>query len=506
MGVVCHIERPSHRRLPRSLLPSVASPATIRTVVNTPAATGDALYRVLIVDDDDSVRSVVHTIIQDLSFDIREARSADEALKIARTTGADFAFVDLDLPDMHGIDLVQRLGEIAPSLSICILSGTGDISAAVSAMRLGAVDFIQKPANADVIVARVSRQHEIWRLNLENSRLRETVDFSFGFDQLVGNSARMRRLKEQITRVAGSDASVLITGETGTGKELVARAIHHHSGRRDGPFVPVDCASLNESVVESELFGHVKGAFTGAYASRDGLIRSANGGTVFLDEIGEVPASVQVKLLRVLQERIVRPVGGSDTHAIDVRVISATNKNLDLEVYENRFREDLLYRLNVIHVEIPPLRDRAEDIPVLVAHFLRLFRNDSSAVRSISPEAVDELTAYAWPGNIRQLENAVRRIEALCPSEIAGVDDLPPRVRGAVPARRAEDRRHGHADRDDKQSEPKDGSVLDLRSAESRTILEALEITGGNRRKAAQLLGIGESTLYRKLKKHEPGA
>ncbi len=314
---------------------------------------------------------------------------------------------------MDGVNLLKAIRRFDPAVRIIILTGHGSVAEAVRAIKLGAVDFLEKPFSAETLRARVAQLHQIWELEEENRRLKAKMDFRFGFEHLVGNSTAVLRLKEMITRVGPTDATILIQGETGTGKELVARAIHFHSPRSENHFVPVDCAAISETVMESELFGHLKGAFTGAHTSTLGLIRSADRGTLFLDEISEISPAVQVKLLRTIQEKEVRPVGSSRSYRVDVRVFAATNRDLLEAVKHGSFREDLFYRLNVLTVNVPPLRDRKEDIPLLVKYFLNRFSTDHSAVRDTSPEALYCLENYDWPGNVRELENVIRRAVAL---------------------------------------------------------------------------------------------
>jgi DNA-binding NtrC family response regulator len=339
----------------------------------------------------------------------------------------------------------------------------------------------------EALLARIGQLYEIWRLHLENRSLREEMEFHFGFERLVGNSEPMQKLKKLIVQTGQSDASVIVQGETGTGKELVARAIHHQSSRRDRPFVPIDCASISESVLESELFGHVKGAFTGAHVSHVGLIRSADNGTVFFDEVGELSASVQAKLLRTIQEREVRPLGSTTSHTVDVRFVCATNRDLEREVGEGRFREDLLYRLNVITLRVPALRERKEDIPLLVRYFLKTLKSEHSPVEELSDEVISILQDYDWPGNVRELENVIRRALALGGKAYIEAQDLPEGILSG--SRRSS------------AVAPPVARAASLEAYELEAIRSALKLSSGNRRKAAEILQIGEATLYRKLRK-----
>ncbi|HOM30083.1 MAG TPA: sigma-54 dependent transcriptional regulator, partial [Deltaproteobacteria bacterium] len=341
--------------------------------------------------------------------------------------------------------------------------------------------------------SRVGNLYRIWQLKRENERLKQKVEMRFGYESLVGDSTVMLRLKELITKVGPTDASVLVEGETGTGKELVARAIHHQSRRCRGVFVPVDCGAIAQTVIESELFGHVKGAFTGAHTAAKGLIRAADGGTLFFDEVGDLPLPMQVKLLRTIQEREVRPVGSAQSYPVDIRIVAATNKDLSEEVGKGRFREDLLYRIDVVHIRVPPLREHKEDIPLLARHFVMESSRDVSRVRDISPEAVELLERYDWPGNIRELANVIRRAAALGRSELIMPEDLPPTIREAKGSPAGLVRPEGSR----------------LRDYERAAIVNALSLSGGNRKKASRILGIGEATLYRKLARYglasEPG-
>jgi DNA-binding NtrC family response regulator len=359
---------------------------------------------------------------------------------------------------------------------------------AVQAIKLGAVDFLQKPFEPENLQARIKQLYTMWRLEQENRRLRRQVQSQFDYDQLIGNSTAMLNLKKMIVQLAGTDAAILIQGHTGTGKELVARAIHSHSPRGGRAFVPVDCAGMSETVMGSELFGHVKGAFTGAHETTKGLFRAADNGTLFLDEVGELPLSMQVKLLRVIQEKEVRPVGASQSYPVDVRILAATNRDLEQEVAEGRFRQDLFYRLNVVTVNTPRLSDRKDDIALLSRHFLQHFLTSASTVHRISKEAMACLCQYDWPGNVRELENVIRRAVAIGQGDQIMPGDLPETING---------------DSTPLAALPEDTPADSLAAYELTAIRNALEKCEGHRKKAAQLLGIGEATLYRKLNKYQ---
>lgn len=451
----------------------------------------DRRFTLLIVDDEAAVLAALKRVFRKSPYDLHTAENGLAALEIMRRTPIDAALVDLMMPEMDGMALLEQIRARWPAVQVVILTGHGGVQEAVAAIKLGAVDFLQKPFEEENLLARMEQLHRIWRLEQENRRLRATIEINFGFDQLAGQADAMLNLKKMILQVAHSDASILIEGETGTGKELVARAIHHHSLRGKRPFVPVDCAGMSETLMGSELFGHVRGAFTGAHENTEGLVRSAHKGTLFLDEVGELSLSMQVKLLRTIQEKEVRPVGASRSQPVDVRILAATNRNLEEEVAQARFRQDLYYRLNVVVMTVPPLRDRLDDIPLLVRYFIAHFRTPDSPVRSISREALLCLMAHEWPGNVRELENVMRRAVAMGQSERITPEDLPGNI-------------HATAAGGPQVAVPVLGVAQgdSLEAYESAAIRSALDKCRGNRRKAAALLEIGEATLYRKIKKY----
>ena len=418
---------------------------------------------------------------------LHTAGNGVEALSLLEKANVDAALVDLQMPEMDGLILLGEIKEKYPGIMVVILTAHGEIDDAVQAIKLGAVDFLKKSFSQAELRVRVDQLYRMWLLKEENNNLKEKINFSFGFERLVGNSTALLKLKEMITQIGKSDASVLIQGETGTGKELVARAIHFHSPRADNAFVPVDCAAISENVIESELFGHVKGAFTGAHIAAPGLIRSAEGGTVFFDEIGELSPAIQAKILRTIQEREVRPVGSAKSHPVNIRVLAATNRDLEKEVGAGNFREDLFYRLNVVTVQVPPLRKRKEDIALLARYFIQRFKTDFSSIEGISDEALKIMYRYDWPGNIRELENAVMRAIALGRGTEILPADLPPPLCSEI-----------GTSLDSRQSAALKGKSL--ADYEQAAILSALQKCSGNRKKAAQILDIGEATLYRKLK------
>jgi len=447
----------------------------------------EAKFSLLLTDDDPSILALLRKIFSPEDYHLHTATDGGEALALLKATRIDAALVDWKMPGMDGLDLLKEIRKSYPSIMVVMLTGEGGIDEAVEAIKLGAVDFLTKPFSFEGLRARVRQLCRIWELKEENQKLREKIDFQFGFDRMVGNTTSILKLKQLIIQAGSSNESVLITGETGTGKELVARALHYHSLRSGSHFIPVDCAAISETVIESELFGHVKGAFTGAYISTLGLIRSADKGTLFLDEVGELSTNIQVKLLRTIQEREVRPVGSSKSYPVDIRIVAATKRDLVQEVSRGTFREDLFFRLNVIPVSVPPLRERKEDIPLLAAYFLERLSTDLTQTRKISPEALISMENYHWPGNIRELENTIRRAMALGKTEMILPEHLPPNIY-APPE---------HLPRG--MSIPVNET---LESYEEAAIRNALHKSGGNRKKAARILGIGEATLYRKIGKY----
>jgi DNA-binding NtrC family response regulator len=441
---------------------------------------------ILLAEDEALLRKILTGLFEGEGFRVVAAATGREALDRFAAERVDVVVADIRMPEIEGLDLLDRLKTVDPEVLVIIMTAFSSVESAVSALRKGAYDYVVKPfINDDLVhsVRNALRQRELF---LENRALRRELDRAHSFDQIIGASDAVQELLSLVGKVAGTNASILITGESGTGKELVARAVHFHSARARGPFLPINCGALNENLLEAELFGYEKGAFTGAASAREGLLKTADGGTIFLDEIGEMPTALQVKLLRALQEREVLPVGGRATVPFDARVVAATNRDLEDEVRAGRFREDLFYRLNVIPLRVPPLRERAGDVPLLARHFAARFAREMGAEEvQFAPDALAALAGYGWPGNIRELMNAVERAVALSGGAI-GVEHLPERVRGARPT----------------TNDP-EGTVITLDELERRHILAALERTDGNKTRAAELLGIDLSTLYRKLKRYE---
>jgi DNA-binding NtrC family response regulator len=449
---------------------------------------GSDRFSLLIVDDELQIRKLLGTLFSETEYNLLFASNGPEALLMASKSRIDAALVDLVMPEMNGMEVLKEIRIHHPETMVVMMTGQGGVKDAVEAIKLGAVDFLEKPFSPEALQARIGQLHRIWELNRENRQLKERLEQRFDYPALVGGSNAILKLKELIVQIAPTENTILIQGETGTGKELVARAIHHHSRRRQGPFVPVDCGAISQTVMESELFGHVKGAFTGAHAPTLGLIRSANGGTLFLDEVGDLSPTIQVKLLRTVQEREVRPVGDIKTYPVNVRILAATHRDLPKEVAEGRFREDLFFRLNVLTLNVPPLRDRLEDIAQIARHFLDRFASTASPVREIARETVAVLERYRWPGNVREIENTIRRAVALGRRDAIYPEDLPepiyplqtdPDLTGVGPA----------------------GDSLS--AYEMAAIRNALSKCGNNRARAARILGIGEATLYRKIKKYK---
>jgi len=443
-------------------------------------------FTVLVVDDEEEARKICAEVAEEAGLRARSARTTEEALEILEQVPVDIVLTDLRVPELGGLDLLRRIREHFPQIAVLVLTQYGTIESAVEATRLGAADFVTKPFHVSDLRSKLDRMVRALDLERENRVLREELRSRPGFGELVGVSAKMQRVYHLIEKVGPHTCPVLILGESGTGKELVARSIHFSSPRRERPFVPVDCSALVPTLIESELFGYVKGAFTGATQSRHGLLEAATGGTLFLDEIGDLPIDLQAKLLRALQEREIKPVGSNERVSIDVRVIAATNRDLEEAIRKNQFRQDLFFRLNVVQIKLPPLRDRKNDIPMLVNSFLEKFSTPQRPVRGVSEEAMSRLMAYDWPGNVRELENAVERAVALGSGQALSLTDLPTNLQHGI-----FERRMGMDD------------LVPLEELERRAIFRALRETGGDKLAAARLLGIGKTTLYRKLKEYE---
>ena len=449
----------------------------------------DLKTKLLVVDDEQSIRRLCMTIGTSLGFTCNEAESAESAVTRLETDPPDLVLTDLKLPNQSGVALLKQVRNILPRTEIAIMTGHGSIESAVDAMKLGAYDYIEKPFRVEKMRLLLQRMAEKIRLVNENAFLRERVNTEENLDGIIGTSAGMQDVLRMISRLKDTRTAVLIFGESGTGKELVARAIHFRGALAQAPFVAVDCGALVPTLMESELFGYEKGAFTGATRSKSGLFQAANGGTLFLDEIGELPLEMQTKLLRVLQEKEVRPVGSNDKVNVDVRVIAATNRDLESAYREGTFRKDLYFRLNVVTVHLPPLRERRSDIPMLVHHFLNRYAPTTHL--QVTPAAMKSLLQYDWPGNVRELENCIARGVTLGAQAVIDVQDLPPSIRAEQPTGQA--------------MTPQDAASLSttaLAEMEKMTILRVFEQANGDKALAGKMLGISRATLYRKLKRY----
>jgi DNA-binding NtrC family response regulator len=449
------------------------------------------LLNLLVVEDERSVRECCREVARSLGFSTQIAESREQALRALQDGAVDVVLLDLRLPGNNGLELLRDLKRRRPEAVVIVMTGFATVQSAVQAMKLGAYDYITKPFNFEELRLELERVTAHLRLTAENRLLREQLKSKQGFGQLVGHSPEMEKLYRIIAKAAQSTHPVLILGESGTGKELVARAIHFAGPNKDKPFLPVDCGALVPTLIESELFGYVRGAFTGALRPKEGLLATAEGGTIFLDEVGELPIDLQAKLLRAIQEHEIRPVGGTRPVPINVRILAATNRDLDAAVAQGTFRRDLYFRLNVLTLRMPPLRERKQDIPLLIGSFLdRINGAGALQKRTISDEALRLMLQYDWPGNVRELENCVERACTTCSLPTIQVNDLPTQVRNCVA-----------------QPEPaavpdKSTAITPLNQLEKQAILHAIEVLNGDKLEAARRLGIGKTTLYRKLKEY----
>jgi two-component system, NtrC family, response regulator AtoC len=447
------------------------------------------MRRVLVVDDEESLRVVVRSFLRRDGYEVEVASSVEEALALIESFGPDFVITDVRMPKLGGLDLLATLKAKGSPATVIVMSAYGNVDLAIEAMKAGAYDYIQKPFKAEELLLTLRKAEERESLRRENRALKQEILRESSFEDILAKSAPMAAIFKTIAKIADYKTTVLVTGESGVGKELVARAIHQRSSQRSGPFVAVNCGAIPENLLESELFGHKRGAFTDATTDRVGLFEQANHGTLLLDEIGELPLSLQVKLLRVLQEETIRRLGDNKDMKIDVRVIAATHRDLMAETQAGRFREDLFYRINVLPLSIPPLRDRREDIPLLIDHFLA--RNNArhgTNIRGLDPEARRLLLEYGWPGNVRELENTIERAMVLAEKETIDSDDLPERIRVA---------------RDPIQLHLTSGELSIKKTArviEEILIRRALQKTKGNRTRAAEVLEISHRALLYKIK------
>jgi two-component system NtrC family response regulator len=443
-------------------------------------------FRILVADDEPAQRELVGGFLRKHGFEVTQAADGRQALARFKQEPFDLVLTDQKMPDLSGLELLEGVRAITPEAAVMIMTAYGTIETAVSAIKAGAADYLTKPVNLDELLHRIHQVQERQRLLTENRELRDALVGRHRVEGIIGESGQMQEVLSLVRRVAPSDATVLIRGESGTGKELIAKAIHYASPRASGLLVKVNCAALPETLIESELFGHEKGAFTGAVSTRKGRFELADGGSLFLDEIGDLPAPVQVKLLRVLQEREIERVGSSRPITVNVRLLAATHRNLEALVREGRFRDDLYYRINVVTVALPALRERREDLPLFIDHFLRVFAvKNGKTIRGLSREARETLLRYDYPGNVRELENLIERAVVLTRDEVIGLADLPLTLAEPAP-----------------EPETGVGLIAAVEGLERRMIREALAQANGTQTRAAELLGVSERVLRYKLKKY----
>ncbi|MFH2013327.1 MAG: sigma-54 dependent transcriptional regulator [Pseudomonadota bacterium] len=444
--------------------------------------------QILVVDDEEKMRNLLKKVLSIQGFSVQTAHNGIDALRKIEDTPFEVIVADMRMPEMNGMDLLKTIKHTRPEIYVVLMTAFGSIGSAVEAMKKGAYDYITKPFKMDEITLVVKKALEEKGLRKEVASLRNEVRSKYKFDNLIGKSKVMQDVFDLIRRISSSKSTVLIYGRSGTGKELVAKAVHYNSPRKDKPFVAVNCSAIPETLLESELFGHVKGAFTGAIATRKGLFEEANGGTIFLDEIGNISSAIQVKLLRVLQEREIRRVGGSENIKVDIRLIAASNQNLEEAVNRGEFREDLFYRLNVINIKLPDLKDRMDDVPLLANHFLKKYtKGNNEDIKSISKDAMNLLLEYNWPGNVRELENVIERAIALARYEEILQEDLPSKIRNIQMTANW------------KEVLPENVTIEEL---ERDYIVKTLKKTKGHKINTANILGIDRRTLYRKIKKY----
>ena len=442
--------------------------------------------RILVVDDEQIIRESLSFILKKEGYSVEEAGNGKDALAKHESNAFDIIITDIEMPEMKGVDLLKQIRQRTPQALVVIITAFGSVETAVQALREGAADYILKPINFDDLLYRVKKLCDYHALIIENSLLRQELQRTYDFEQIIGQSMPMKKVFEVIKRVARSEGTVLITGKSGTGKELVARAIHYNSPRREKRFVPINCGAIVDTLFESELFGHKRGSFTGATMDKEGLLKVADGGSVFLDEVSEIPIQLQVKLLRALEQKEITPVGMTDPINIDVRIIAATNRDLRKEVENGKFRDDLYYRLNVVEIDLPSLTERPEDIPVLAQHFLEAFKKQmSKPIQGFTNEAMRALLQYQWKGEVRELENVIERSVIFCDEDFIGIDHLPEYMR---PAEDISNVSSGH------------GSLKDaVKSFERQFIQQTLAAYGQNKEVAAKVLGVSLSSLYRKI-------
>jgi two-component system response regulator HydG len=440
---------------------------------------------ILVADDEKAHRLMLRAHLEREGFDVVEASDGQDAIAKVAERIVDLVLMDIRMPVIDGMEALAKIKKLNPAVPVIIMTAYGSIGSAVEALKSGAEDYLSKPLDMDELIFKVNKALRYRQLEEENVLQKERLGTRFDFSRIIGTSPAIKELFETLSMVTRTEATILLLGESGTGKELVANAIHQNSPRREKPYVKVNCAALPETLLESELFGHEKGAFTGATGKKKGRFELADGGTIFLDEIGEMSLPTQTKILRVLQEREFEPVGGTKTIKVDVRIIAATNKQLEQEVSKGRFREDLYYRINVVPITIPPLRERSEDIPLLAGHFLRIYsEKNKRAIRGFEAGVMQAFIQHSWPGNVRELENIVERMVIMSRGDAVGLDDLPPALASH------------------QQEEGRRPSPTTLRDVERETIVKTLRQTGGNRTKTAAILGITRKTLQNKIKEY----
>ncbi len=443
-------------------------------------------YKVLVVDDEDIIRESLSYILTNEGYEVEEAENGKVAFEILKDKFFDLVITDLEMPEMKGTELLEEIRKMNIQTSTIVVTAFGSLETAITALRNGASDYILKPVEFDELLVKVKRFFEMKDLIIENRVLRKELQRDFDFENIVGKSKAISKIFEMIEAVSDTESTVLITGNSGTGKELVAKAVHYNSIRKNKPFIVVNCGAISDNLIESELFGHKKGAFTGAISDKEGYMKAAEGGTLFLDEIGDMPLNLQVKLLRAIQEKEYTPVGTSQTLPVNVRFVASTNKDLQEEVNKGNFREDLFYRLNVVDIHIPSLKEREEDIPLLADHFLDKYRKEmNKSIKGISNEAMRALLNHEWKGEVRELENTIERAVIFCKEDFIQPEHLPPTFRSYSSGIEF----------------PLSGSLEDaVRRFEKDAILKALESSENNKEKTAETLQVGLSTLYRKMK------
>ncbi len=442
--------------------------------------------KVLVVDDEDIIRESLSYILSNEGYEVAEAENGKVAFEILKENSFDLVITDLEMPEMKGTELLEEINKMNIQTAAIVITAFGSLETAITALRSGASDYILKPIEFDELIIKVKRLFEIRDLIIENRILRKELQRDFDFNNIIGKSQAIAQIFEMIEAVSDTESTVLITGNSGTGKELVAKAVHFNSIRKNKPFIVVNCGAISDNLIESELFGHKKGAFTGAISDKEGYMKAAEGGTLFLDEIGDMPLNLQVKLLRAIQEKEYTPVGTSTTLPVDVRFVASTNKDLQEEVNKGNFREDLFYRLNVVDLHLPSLKEREEDIPLLADHFLDKYRKEMNKnIKGISNDAMRALLNHEWKGEVRELENTIERSVIFCKEEFVSPEHLPPSFRSFNSG----------------VEFPLSGSLEDaVRRFEKDAILKALESSENNKEKAAETLQVGLSTLYRKMK------